>query len=390
MREQAYSNPTPNERKRFVPVARITYTREMSPETDDIMPLESLSPRIRAINSDPKIVVGLLSHYGGLKSAPEIASYMNRFLGDSEPVIERHTVTQYLRNFEEIGSLESEKNGNDLAFTRSFCFGTTASQLGYMAELSRKYKDLDISKVFGEAGANIPNEEVDADFIAKRVKTLRAISKIKAKFGTSAKLPISTGDISSAIGSDAPTTTRHLRSLSEAGMFTYDPIITRNGSYQMYEYNEDAKPALIRGKEGREKFLFRLRDAIESYGGRFKTDDEWLLRALNPEFDSLSDEERAREIGKIRAGVTQLRNTGVVKGRLPVLDQKATLGFALGTPQVHMLRDTVLTLLDLQREDFRTERIGKEIGQQIVNDPEAMALLIRKARAVNDIYRGRK
>lgn len=370
-----------------IPESPLTRSRKMTPETDPIMSEEDLAFCVKRFRTDSRVLVMLAVSHAKVNTPAQIKNYYEDLEPSSAGTFTRSGIAKILNELTDHGALERIEKIEGSNFSVPDYTDTFVSQAGHLAELSVKYP-VRLSQLFGRAespdnySSALHSEGLHTQ---DRIRVLRKLNEMRRTAGDKHR-PISgiQHKIAGELFLHPLSVGAHLKSLSDAGVISYHSTNGKNGSYQEYALAKDIPD--YKGQEIAVKNTVSdwVREYVQvEFYKNLSTDDafSYVLQHMN-DSEGMDDLQMDRLKKDVTQAMYNLRRRGVIQ---PVSafgnEGLSYVEFNLGRGNAALLRDSVLTLFTMQREEAHIEQEGIAKGRKILTDREAVRKLLEKVRA---------
>ncbi len=391
------------------PLFREWKDEEPRRETLDIhMSEEHLAFTLRALRTDLHIATGLAVTVGGAKTSRDVIEYLAAHdLTDTPPFI-RDSINPVLTELVKGGIIERERRGKIVVYSRPWNNDLPVAQLGYLYDLAKKY-DTPITSWLGDAVTQRypQNREMyegeDISYTRDRIRILRMIQRARVYQHSPVELQITQSAVAEELGKSLGVAKDHLTELQKKGILRYDSINTENSNVALYERNADRElsPVIRNGHE------FTIKEQIINLLARtdWPISPQDVVRYIadnDPTRNNMNDHQRkmleiyAGEILRSMAHDESVMRLGWfsrdVKSHVSLRfsAQEDELSVSQDEDQVALMRDIVIALFNIQREDALGEKEGLKLAARFVGDKEGITKLLTKHRNQAAPYVGRR
>lgn len=366
-----------------VPESSMTISRKMTPETDPIMSEEDLAFSVQRFRTDSRVLVMLAVSHADLQTPAEIKNFYKGFHPEGKEVFSRQAVAKILNEFSTHGILEEIPGKMGRVYVRPSYCDTYIAQAGHLAEFSSQHP-VQLGQLFGKAetaGRQTSPLHSPGGYTHDRIRILRKLNEMRRSEGQ-ARIPLAgvQSKIAEELSLQINSVRSHLDALDRAGMLTRGSKPAK-GSYQKYVLAKNIPD--YKGEEVYPKHS--INDWIEEYTQvefyrTFSTDDAFLYVVQHMEG---SEDMSIEELRLLKAKVTQAvylkRRKGDIRPVTPFgAHSQSYVEFGRQTGQAAALRDCILTLSTMQREETRVEKEGIRKGEKILQDRQLVQKLLQK------------
>lgn len=374
------SRPANQER---VPLGDGVVSRKMDADHDAIMTDEQLASSLGLLHNDLRVLITLGLAHGNVHTAAGIRDFFQQRGLPGDPPLDRKVVASILRQMADTGVIDKTEGDKGVSYSMPEWSDTLAAQAGFLGDFSRQYSTR-VSQLIGGGSKDShqsTSNEPPADHTLGRIRTLRYISDLKRRRNPFSLIHLGPKQLAEVIGISVPAARRHLDALGMAGIITHVSINTSEGSYQQYRLAAnipDGKPEPIQNKAS-------FSDWVREYGQMhfyedLSVDDAFSYIWQNKDGVQDADPAQLKVIyRRTKRAMDHLKERHEIEPVNTDPIAKAAIYFEPGSQQVHMFRDFILTLFDMQREDSHGELEGLKKGKALVNDHYAVSQLLRKA-----------
>lgn len=370
-----------------VPESPLTRSRKMSPEIDPIMSEANLAFCVQQFRTDARVLVMLAVAHAGKHTPAQIKNYYQDLDPSSEETFTRSGILKILNEFADNSVLEKVVKDEASLFFVPNHTDTFVSQAGHLAEFSSKHS-VRLSQLVGKAEApgNYSSDlHSEGLYTQDRIRVLRKLHELRRSAADRSQPILGIQQkIAGELSLHTQSVRAHLMSLSEANVISYSSASGRNGSYQEYALVKDIPEYKGQELAVKEKVADWIQEYVQvEFYKNLSTDDAFLY--VLEHMDGSEDMD-VSQLNTLKKDVTQamynLRRRGVIQ---PVSgfgkDGLSSVEFDSSSGQAALLRDTVLTLFAMQREEARIEQEGIQKGKKFLTNREAVNKLLNKVKA---------
>ncbi len=358
----------------IAPESSVAFSEELIPERR-VSSEQNLATSLRPFRSDSRVLIYLALAHTGRETPAEVAEYFTELHTNKEVILNRKTVRKILCEFVTHGLLESQ----DSVFTVPNASVTPVSNAGLLADVSKKHPT-PLRNYFGQAESTGDDSGQFGDtYTHDRIKVLRFLYSSNRRNNPIQPTLLALREMSVTIGISENSAKRHVISLSKGGAFSYASSSSHEGSVQAYKrvtsipvYKAEEIPSKQTVKDWVKEY------SIFNYYRNLTTDDAFsYIYEFNEQVKAMNPSELQNTYEDVKTAIYSLKTRGEIT---PIHTKAPHFKFEPGSGQLQMMRDIIITLFDMQREEDIVKKRGIESGRAVIHDPFAVNYLLEKVK----------